>query len=120
MHMSLSVLLVEDDQILRTLTADAITLLDITVIDCGSAEHALSVLESSSSIALVMTDIRMPGCMDGLDLAQVIWSRWPALPVIITSGHTTALDGLPANATFLAKPWTIDQLHQAIRISLPA
>ncbi|MCU0092199.1 response regulator [Pseudomonas koreensis] len=117
--MSVSVLLVEDNQIMRTLIADAITLLDITVIDCGSAEDAVSVLESSSSIALVMTDIRMLRCMDGLDLAQVIWSRWPALPIIITSGHTTALDGLPANATFLAKPWTIDVLHRAIRAFLP-
>lgn len=118
--MSSSVLVVEDNQILRILIAEAISLLDITVIDCANAGDAIRLLETSPSVALVMTDIRMPGSMDGLELAQVIWSRWPALPVIITSGHAAAIDGLPDNAMFLAKPWTIDQLHQAIKMFVPA
>jgi DNA-binding NtrC family response regulator len=118
--MSQTVLIVEDDEILRTLTVEAISLLGVSVMDCASADDALPMLESSPSIALVVTDICMPGRMDGLKLAQVIWSRWPCLPVIVTSGNRSVPDGLlPSHAMFLRKPWTLDVLHQAVRRYLP-
>lgn len=116
-----TVLVVEDDEVLRLLTAEAITLLGVRVMDCASADEALPMLESPSSIALVITDICMSGSMDGLELAKVIWSRWPCLPVILTSGNTVIPVGLlPSNAIFLLKPWTLDALHQAVRTYLPA
>ncbi|MNI15427.1 C4-dicarboxylate transport transcriptional regulatory protein DctD [compost metagenome] len=116
-----TVLVVEDDETLRSLTADAISLLDLNVIDCASADDALPKLEGSSSIALVMTDICMPGSMDGLQLAQVIWSRWPLLPVILTSGNRSLPDGLlPSHCFFLRKPWSLNALHQAVWSCLPA
>lgn len=118
--MSPIVLVVEDDEILRSLVVEAISLLGLCVIDCASADEALSRLEGSSSITLVMTDVCMPGSMDGLELAKVIWSRWPCLPVIITSGDRSMPDGLlPSHAMFLRKPWTLDVLHQAVRKYLP-
>ncbi|WP_429386733.1 hypothetical protein [Pseudomonas sp. YL-218 TE3947] len=46
----------------------------------------------------MITDICMPGSMDGLELAKVISSCWPDLPVIVTSGHRPVLEGLPTNA----------------------
>lgn len=67
--MAQKVLVVEDDEILRALTVEAISLLGVQVIDCESANSALLLLEYSSSIVLVMTDICMPGSMDGLALA---------------------------------------------------
>ena len=119
--MSPTVLVVEDDEILRSMTGDAISLLGICVIGCASADDALSKLEDSSSIVLVMTDICMPGSMDGLELAQVIWSRWPLLPVILTSGDRSIPDGMiPPHSFFLRKPWTLDALHQAVRTYLTA
>lgn len=118
--MSATMLIVEDDEILRSLTAEAISLLGLTVIDCASADEAIVLLESSTPIALVMTDVCMPGSMDGLELAKVIWVRWPRLPVIITSGNRSVPEGnLPAHATFLRKPWTLDVLHAAVRAYLP-
>lgn len=118
--MSATVLVVEDDEILRSLTGEAIELLGVCVIGCASADDALPMLEGSSSIILVMTDICMPGSMDGLELAQLIWVRWPCLPVIITSGNRTVPDGmLPSHAMFLLKPWTLDVLHHAVRSYLP-
>ena len=81
---------------------EAISLLGISVTECASADEAIPMPEGSSSIALVMTDICMPGSMDGLELAQVIWSRWPGLPVIVTSGNRSNLEGvLPIHAMFL-------------------
>ena len=55
-----TVLVVEDDEILRSLTVEAISLLGLCVIDCASADDALPMLEDSISIALVITDIYLP------------------------------------------------------------
>jgi DNA-binding NtrC family response regulator len=118
--MSPTVLVVEDDEILRSLTGEAIELLGVCVIGCASADDALPMLEGSSSIVLVVTDICMPGSMDGLQLAQLIWVRWPLLPVILTSGNRTIPNGsLPSHAMLLPKPWTLDVLHRAVRSYLP-
>jgi DNA-binding NtrC family response regulator len=111
-----TVLVVEDDEILRSLVVEAISLLGVCVIDCGSADEALALLEGSSSISLILTDVCMPGSMDGLELAQVIWSRWPLLPVIVMSGNRSMPNGLlPAHAMFLCKPCSLDVLHEAVR-----
>ena len=119
--MAPTVLVVEDDETLRSLTVDAISLLGVVVVDCQSADDALPVLEGSCSIALVMTDICMPGTMDGMQFAQLIWLRWPLLPVILTSGNRFMPDGLmPSHSAFLRKPWTLDALHQAVRLYIPA
>lgn len=113
--MTPTVLVVEDDQILRSLVVDAISLLGVRIIDCGSADDALTILEGSSSIDLVVTDICMPGSMDGFELAKVIWSRWPCLPVILTSGNRSVPEAeLPPYAIFLRKPWSLEALHQAV------
>ena len=114
--MSPTVLVVEDAEILRSLMVEAISLLGVCVIDCASADEALPILENSPSIALVITDICMPGLIDGLELAKVIWERWPSLPVIIASGNRLVPEGLlPSHAMFLRKPWSLDVLHQAVR-----
>lgn len=116
---SVSVLVVEDDEILRSLMVDAISLLGFKIIDCASADEALPMLEEDTSVALVMTDICMPGRMDGLALAQVIWTRWPGLPVIVTSGQRSMPEGMPSNPRFLQKPWSLVTLHHAIKSCLP-
>ena len=111
-----TVLVVEDDEILRSLMDEAISLLNVDVISCASADEALSILENEPMISLVVTDISMPGSMDGLELSKVIWSLRPALPVIVTSGNgSVSIEIFPANAVFLRKPWSIDTLHQAIK-----
>lgn len=119
--MSATMLLVEDDEILRYLTVEAISLLGVHVIECASADEAIPILERSSSIVLAMTDICMPGEMNGLELAAVIWTRWPGLPVIVTSGNRLVPDALfPTHAMFMRKPWSLETLHHAIRKYLPA
>ena len=118
--MPTTVLVIDDDETLRSLMADAISLLGVLVIECASADEALPKLESRPPIVLVVTDICMPGSMDGLELARVIWSRWPNLPVILTSGNAVIQEGLlPANATFLRKPWSLLTLHQTVKAYLP-
>jgi DNA-binding NtrC family response regulator len=113
--MSPKVLLVEDDDVLQELCAEALSLLDAQVIVCPNADLALVELEQSDDINLVLTDIRMPGQMDGLQLAKVVAERWPELPIMVTSGNRMVGDALPPKAVFLAKPWTLDALFQSVK-----
>ncbi|MDY7536453.1 response regulator [Pseudomonas sp. Bout1] len=111
------VLLIEDNEILRFLIADALSLIDAHVTECSTADDALLALAlgKNASIDLVLTDIRMPGDLNGFELAKIIWTRWPQIPVILTSGDTrVSRDQLPAHSTFMVKPWTLDQLYQVI------
>lgn len=118
--MSLNILLVEDDIFLRSVMAEAVRILGHTVIERSSADQALIALEGTALIALVISDVRMPGRLDGLDLAQAIWLRWPKLPVVLMSGNTVLPPGfLKPNARFLTKPVHLDALHRAIEDLLP-
>jgi DNA-binding NtrC family response regulator len=114
--MSHTVLVVEDDSTLRMLVADALSMLPVHVLECASADEALSVLEQPNLINLVPTDIRMSGHLDGLELAQLIWARWTSLPVVLTSGHCVIKSQqLPLHSAFIAKPWTLDTLYKTVQ-----
>ena len=113
--MQFRVLVVEDDEILRWLMTEAVTHLGHAVIQCPNADQALLQLADSVAFDLVITDVRMPGQADGMELAKVIWSTQPQLPVIIVSGHMVPKPGLlPANARFIAKPCSLELLSNAI------
>lgn len=119
--MVFTVLVVEDDEILRSLTAEVVSLLNFDVIACATADEALPILKTSSSIALVITDVCMPGNLDGLELAHLIWANWSDIPVIVTSGNRSVPIGeLPAHAIFLRKPWLMETMHQSIKALIKA
>ncbi|MGF7243897.1 DNA-binding NtrC family response regulator [Pseudomonas oryzihabitans] len=70
----------------------------------------------AAEIRLVVTDVRMPGLLDGHQLIRLITERWPALPVVVTSGFNgEQIRTLPQNACFLAKPWGIGQFTAVIQ-----
>ncbi|MGF6392189.1 response regulator [Pseudomonas plecoglossicida] len=119
-----TILIVEDDDLLRDLTAESLlSLYAITILTCANADEALHRLSHDDEVpSLVFTDIQMPGHMDGLGLAHEIWRRWPTLPVILTSGDAIIDTGLlPARSAFLPKPWGISDLTSLIDklVSLP-
>lgn len=64
---------------------------------------------------LLFTDVKMPGSMDGLELATAFSRQWPSVPVVISSGHIQAVEALQTRAVFLAKPWALDRLIQLCR-----
>ncbi|MCE0881769.1 MULTISPECIES: response regulator [Pseudomonas] len=110
------VLVVEDDDVLRWLMSEAVTHFGHAVTECANADEALEALEKIPNLSLVITDVRMPGHIDGLGLANAIWSEYPQLPVIIVSGHTVLPPGfLPGNARFINKPCTLDNLSDAMK-----
>lgn len=114
-----TVLLVEDNDTLRLLAADALSILGVHVISCPCADDALLVLERREPVDLVFTDIRMPGRLDGLQLAALVAERWPDLSILITSGNRSADDKLPTKALFLPKPWTLTRLFETVEALVP-
>jgi len=83
-----TVLIVEDDAELPSLTAALFEDEQADTIECESAEAALgTLLMGGREVAMIFADVRLRGVMDGIDLAREVKMRWPLLPVILTSGH---------------------------------
>ena len=103
---SRAVLIVEDDAELRSLMATLLEDGKRDIIECESAEAALAtMLIRGREVAMIFADVRLPGVMNGVDLAWEVKMRWPFLPVILTSGHPLRLvDELPAGVTYMPKP----------------
>ena len=72
------ILIVEDDPFLRMLAVEFVNEAGFETLEAGDADQAIAILESRSEIAVLFTDINMPGSMDGLELALVVSNRWPA------------------------------------------
>jgi CheY-like chemotaxis protein len=71
------ILIVEDDFLVRMHAAEMIADAGFEVVEAGSADEAIVILEGRLDITVVFTDIQMPGSMDGLKLAMAIGGRWP-------------------------------------------
>jgi len=81
------VLVVEDNARVRRLSVERMHALGYRTIEAETGDAALSILETTPGIALVFTDLVMPGSLTGLDLALLVRSRWPATKVLLTSGY---------------------------------
>ncbi|HZH51540.1 MAG TPA: response regulator [Microvirga sp.] len=112
-HRACKVLLVEDDPLVMTGTAAMLEDLGHTVIEAPSGEAALGILGADASIDLVVTDHAMPG-MTGLELAERIRSTWPAMPILLASGHAELPDRTGLAIPRLTKPFRRDELENAI------
>jgi len=107
------VLIVEDEFLIRLSTAEMVRELGFEVVEAVDADHAIELLENTADIAIVFTDIQMPGSMDGLELPAVVRNRWPPIALLVTSGQVEpAIEDLPAGTHFLAKPYAQRQLGQ--------
>ncbi len=111
-----TILIVEDDELVRELGAELLSEAGFRVLEAGNGEEALSLLESDPNIRILFTDINMPGPLDGIALASVAAVQWPHLAVIIGSGNALPLSaGLPRGITFIRKPCNPDSLIRLIR-----
>ena len=85
------VLVVEDEFLLRMLAVNMVEDAGYTSIEAADTDEAFAILESRSDIALLFTDIQMPGSMDGLQLAHEVYKRWPPIKIILVSGQLRPL-----------------------------
>ncbi|MDQ7915820.1 response regulator [Pseudomonas sp. 102515] len=111
------VLIIEDEYVLRELMCELVEDFGAEPIGLPTADEGLRYLEQhATQIGLVITNVRMPGLLDGHQLTRLIAQRWPALPVVVTSGYDgEQTRSLPQNACFLAKPWGAGQFTALIQ-----
>lgn len=111
------ILCVEDDPVVAETMSSLLSVLDaeITVVD--SADAALEA--DYSAIDLVLSDVMMPGSMDGIGLVNWLASHHPGLPVVLTSGYLVDPGRLETlHVQFLRKPYTLPALAQAMSLAL--
>lgn len=104
-------LIVDDEFLIRSLAVAVLEDAGFDVVEARNADDGLRILESHPDIRVVITDIEMPGSMDGLELGCTISSRWPWIEVVVTSGKwRPQADELPERSHFMAKPYSAAQL----------
>src|SRR4051794_6940236 len=114
-----TVLVVDDSADVAEVTSSLFEHLGYETIYQDSAEAALKLLEAGTKIDLVFSDIVMPGTIDGVGLAREIRSRYPNLPVALTTGYSDAAKAVPSNLRILRKPFDTEALIDFIYDSTP-
>lgn len=111
------VLFVEDDPLVRDVVPPALKDAGFRVVWAADGEQALRMLDAGERIDLLFTDIVMPGSLNGIDLAQQVQARFPAVRVVLATGYTEQRVQLPGVRT-LAKPYEVSQAVDALLDSL--
>jgi len=110
------VLVVEDELFSRLHAVDLVEDAGYTAIEASNADAAIAILEARKDIRIVLTDIDMPGSMDGLKLAHAIRNRWPPIELILTSGHFQLTDDdMPERGRFFPKPYRDQEIVSALQ-----
>lgn len=107
-----TILLVEDEILIRIVTADVLRDAGHVVVEASNGEEAVSLLGAGIKIDLVVSDLRMPGAVDGLQLAAFVREHFPGLPVLFATSHWPGEDAPPLD--LLLKPYSSDELLAAI------
>jgi PAS domain S-box-containing protein len=110
-----TVLVVDDSAEVAQVTSSLFEHLGFNTVYRDSAEAALKLLADGTKLDLVFSDIVMPGTIDGVGLASEIRSRYPNLPVILTTGYSDAAQAVPPNLPILRKPFDTDALRGFIQ-----
>lgn len=111
-------LLVDDEDLVRMSTTDMLTDLGYEVVEAGSADEALRLIDEGLVPDLVVTDHIMPG-MNGAQLAQALKARRPGLPILVISGYAE-LDGVQPDLPRLTKPFRNAELANSLSALMPA
>ena len=100
---SKTVLVVEDEPLVRWMVADALRDAGYSVVEAITADEAL-LYARARPVDFVFTDVRMPGSMDGVQLAHMLKREFPRLPIVVTSGHLTRSE-LHPDIPLVSKPY---------------
>jgi CheY-like chemotaxis protein len=116
-----TVLVVEDEWIVRMSIADYLRECGYRVLEAGNAAEAVTALEADAGIAIVFSDVQMPGNMDGWGLARWVRQQRPGVKIILTSGvirATEAAGDLCEDGPLMEKPYSHTELERRIRMLL--
>lgn len=111
-----TVLVIEDEIFVRLDLSEALEARGYFVRHAGSADEALDILERDRTIGVVFTDIKMDGCMDGVELAHAIRDQWPETVIVYSSGNIPDKRPLgPTGVKLLHKPYDPDRLKVVLQ-----
>ena len=115
-----SILLVEDNDEVATLVTEMLRELGYRVTRAASAQGALGALADGREIDLVLSDIMMPGTMNGMQLAREVRRRRPGAPILLTTGYAGAAvqEAEVGGIDILCKPYAIEALDAALHVAL--
>ena len=112
----ITVLVVEDDALLRMNTVDELTDQGLEVMEAANAKEALAIFRSGRRFECLFTDVDMPADKDGLELAEMVKAAWPPIDIIVTSGHRNVRQSdIPVDGVFVGKPYSLEAVGDLIR-----
>jgi CheY-like chemotaxis protein len=109
-----TILVIEDEFLIRFMLADSLRGIGYQVLEAADGDEGLDILSSGQSVDLMVTDVRMPGGVDGMELTRRSKLLAPGRPVIVCSAHLFRSESYPADE-FVAKPYTVTALADAIK-----
>lgn len=112
-----TVLVVEDDILVRAVAAENLRDCGYKVVEAGSADDAVRLVNAGIGVDLVFSDVNMPGSMDGFGLALWLREHRPGTRILLTSGIPRSPQEMQAMQSFgpmLTKPYRLDQLAQRV------
>ncbi len=109
------ILIVENEAIIRLELAAQLADMGLSVLVASDADEAIAILDANRDIGVLLTDLTMPGSMDGARLAHHVRNRWPPIKLVAMSGRLgTETGDLPVGSAFLAKPYSPETLRHVI------
>ena len=113
------ILVVDDEPIVRLDAREILEDAGYVVTEAASADEAMPMLADGATTEAILTDINMPGTLDGLQLARIVDGLMPEIAIVIMSGHELPRrEDLPLKATFVAKPFSASVLLQRVAEAL--
>ncbi len=113
------ILLVEDEFLIRLTMVEFLQDAGFDVVEAWDSAEAIRVLDQPTVFQALCTDVRMPGALDGIDLAHYVRQRHPTMPIVVVSGYaadlTRRLRELHPPATFFDKPYVYQKVTTALR-----
>ena len=114
-------LVVDDEPLLRMDIAEILEQAGFRTLEAASGDEALTILEERHrDVALLFSDVDMPGTRDGFALAREVALRWPAISIVIASGRLQPEAGdMPDGGRFIGKPFSAETVHGHLREIIP-
>lgn len=114
-------LVVDDDPLIMMDTTSILEDAGFRYHEAMDGDEAKRILDEKwESIVLLFSDVDMPGETNGFALARYVAEHWPAIEIVIASGHVMPKTGeMPAKATFIPKPFNKQMVHKHLREMLP-
>lgn len=109
------ILIVEDEFLIRMTLAEALSDEGFDVVEAESGDDALSILQADPAIQLLLTDIQLPGVLNGRTLAKEARAKTPTLPIIFMTGQPDPGDQTSERDVFISKPYTLFDICEAAR-----